>query len=105
MTTMTRPPRTFADAALIRPADGRALQALRQLARSGGAHVERGAICLAGQPHAALLAIAPSGAVIAAVLLDEDDAASLTSTSSTPIERAPACAQESQEAHPHVFQR
>ncbi len=103
MTTAARPTLTAADGVrLVRPLDLHSHAALRRLARAFDARIRRGALLLAGQPHPALLAMAPDGAIIAAVLLGEDGAASLTSTApsttpSTPIERAP-CAHNSQEA-------
>ena len=101
MTTMTHPPLSADAALLIRPSDHHALAALRQLARENGAHVQRGAICLAGVRRTAWLAFSHDGRLLAAVLLDADGAdgaaslaPSLTSTTpSTPTaERAP-CAQ------------
>ena len=58
-----------ADALIIRPADGRTLQALRRLARNGAAHVERGAISLAGANRLAWLALGNDGRLLAAVLI------------------------------------
>lgn len=58
-----------ADTLIIRPADGRTLQALRWLARNGAAHVERGAICRAGTRQPAWLAFSCDGRLLAAVLI------------------------------------